>query len=143
MTTERGPRRALFLFLGSLAAVGAAAVAAGRWLDAVEVTGRSMAPTLLPGDRLLVEALTYRRRRPRAGEIVLAHDPRRPDRELVKRIGRVDPSSGGAELVGDAPDASTDSRTFGPVALEGLRWRAVARYWPPQRIARLGSSPET
>ena len=134
MSTERGPRRALFLFLGSLAAIGAAAVAAGRWLDAVEVKGHSMAPTLLSGDRLLVEALTYRRRAPRAGEIVLAREPRQPDRELVKRIGSVDPSSGSAELVGDAPDASTDSRTFGPVALEDLRWRAVGRYWPPGRI---------
>ena len=96
----------------------------------------SMAPTLLPGDRLLVESMTYRRRPPRAGEIVLAHDPRQPDRELVKRIGLVDPSSGKAELVGDAPDASTDSRTFGPVDLGELRWRVAARVWPPGRVGR-------
>ena len=93
-----------------------------------------MAPTLLPGDRLLVEAVTYRRRAPRTGEIVLAADPRRPSLELVKRIGLVDPSSGSAELVGDAPEASTDSRTFGPVDLRDVRWRAVARCWPPSRI---------
>ena len=73
---------------------------------------------------------------PRAGEIVLAHDPRQPDRELVKRIGLVDPSSGKAELVGDAPDASTDSRTFGPVDLGELRWRVAARVWPPGRVGR-------
>ena len=134
MTAERGPRRALFLVLGSLAAVAAAAVAAGQWLDVVEVNGRSMAPTLLAGDRLLVEAFSYRRRPPRPGEIVLAADPRRPSRELVKRIGEVDPSSGSAELVGDAPDASTDSRAFGPVDLVDLRWRAALRVWPPGRI---------
>ena len=134
MAAERGPRRALFLVLGSLAAVGAAAVAAGRWLDVVEVTGRSMAPTLLPGDRLLVEGLSYVRRPPRQGEIVLAADPRQPSRELVKRIGAVDPSSVSAELVGDAPAASTDSRTFGPVDLGDVRWRAAFRVWPPTRF---------
>ena len=134
MTTERGPRRALFLFLGLLAAVGVAAVAAGRRLDVVEVTGHSMAPTLLPGDRLLVESSTLRRRPPRPGEIVLASDPRQPSRELVKRIGHVDAGSRSVELTGDALDASTDSRAFGPVDLGELRWRVAARVWPPGRI---------
>jgi nickel-type superoxide dismutase maturation protease len=134
MTAERGPRRALFLAVGTLAAFGAAAVAGGRWFDLVEVRGGSMAPALLPGDRLLVERLTYRRRGPRPGEIVLAHDPRQPSRELVKRIGLVDASSGSAELVGDAQEASTDSRAFGPVELADLRWRVAVRCWPPGRI---------
>jgi signal peptidase I len=114
--------------------MGAAAVASGRWLDVVQVHGGSMAPALLPGDRLLIEALTYRRRAPRTGEIVAAVDPRRPPRELVQRIGLVDPSSRSAELVGDAPEASTDSRTFGPVDLGEVRWRVALRCWPPGRI---------
>jgi nickel-type superoxide dismutase maturation protease len=134
MSAERGPRRALFLVLGSLAAIAAAALASGRWFDVVQVRGRSMAPTLVPGDRLLVEAMTYRRRAPRTGEIVLAADPRRASRELVKRIGLLDPSSGSAELVGDVPEASTDSRTFGPVGMEDVRWRVLGRCWPPARI---------
>ena len=137
MSPERGPRRALFLFLGTLAAVAVAAVAGGRRVDVVQVQGRSMAPLLLPGVRLRVESLSYRRRAPRRGEIVLAADPRQPSRELVKRIGHVDPSSGSVELAGDAPDESTDSRTFGPVSLADIRWRAVARCWPPARIGRL------
>jgi nickel-type superoxide dismutase maturation protease len=134
MSAERGQRRPLFLVLGTLAAIGAAAVAGGRWFDLVEVRGRSMAPALLPGDRLLAERWTYRRRPPRTGEIVLAADPRQPSRELVKRIGLVDASSGSAELTGDAGDASTDSRTFGPVELGDLRWRVAVRCWPPGRI---------
>lgn len=137
MPAERGPRQALVLVLGTLAAIGAAAVAGSRWVDVVEVRGRSMAPGLRPGDRLLVEALSFRRRAPRTGEIVLAADPRQPSRELVKRVGLVDPSSGSAELVGDAPEASTDSRTFGPVALADIRWRAATRVWPPGRIGTL------
>ena len=137
MSAERGPRRALLLVLGSLAAIAAAAVTGGWWFEVVKVRGRSMAPGLLPGDRLLVEALTYRRRAPRTGEIVLAADPRQPSRELVKRVGLVDPSSGSAELIGDAPDDSTDSRTFGPIDVGDMRWRAVARCWPPGRIGLL------
>ncbi|HET6819594.1 MAG TPA: S26 family signal peptidase [Candidatus Limnocylindria bacterium] len=114
---------------------GAAAIllALRRAVDVVEVRGGSMAPALLAGDRLLVESVTYRRRPPRPGEVVLAPDPRAPERELIKRIATVDPVAATASLAGDAPDASTDSRAFGPVPLKDVRWRAVGRYWPPRR----------
>jgi signal peptidase I len=112
----------------------AAGQAARRWLDVVEVRGRSMAPALLPGDRLLVECRTYARRLPRPGEIVLAADPRDDERELIKRIASVDLAVQTAELLGDATAESTDSLTFGPVPLSSIRWRAAFRYWPPERI---------
>jgi nickel-type superoxide dismutase maturation protease len=122
-----------FLMLGV-----AAGISVGRrWLDVVEVRGGSMAPSLLPGDRLLVESHTYQSRRPRPGEVVLAADPRNPDRELTKRVAAVDPDAAAAELRGDAPAASTDSREFGAVPLSEIQWRAVFRYWPPQRAGRL------
>ena len=108
-----------------------------RWLDVVEVRGDSMAPSLLPGDRLLVESRSYERRSPRPGEVVLAADPREPDRELIKRVVGVDDAESAAELRGDAPDASTDSREFGAVPLSTIRWRAAFRYWPPERAGRL------
>jgi nickel-type superoxide dismutase maturation protease len=108
-----------------------------RWLDVVEVRGASMAPFLLPGDRLLVESHSYRGRSPRPGEVVLAADPRQPDRELIKRVASIDAAASSAELRGDAPEASTDSREFGAVPLSAIRWRAVFRYWPPQRAGRL------
>jgi nickel-type superoxide dismutase maturation protease len=108
----------------------AVAAAARRSLDVVEVRGRSMAPTLLPGDRLLVVRM---HRAPRAGEVVLAPDPRDPRRELVKRVAGV--GSGGVELRGDNVAASTDAR----IAPDRVRWRAVLRYWPPNRATtRLG-----
>ncbi|HEX9634819.1 MAG TPA: nickel-type superoxide dismutase maturation protease [Candidatus Limnocylindria bacterium] len=115
----------------------AAGAAARRWLDAVEVRGGSMAPTLLPGDRLLVESSTFTRRRPRAGELVLAPDPRDPARELVKRVAAADSEAGKLELRGDAPGASTDSRAFGAVPSASVQWRVLARYWPPSRVGRL------
>jgi nickel-type superoxide dismutase maturation protease len=108
-----------------------------RWLDVIEVRGGSMEPTLLPGDRLLVESHSYRGRTPRPGEVVLAADPRQADRELIKRVASIDEAESSAELRGDAPEASTDSRDFGAVPLSTIRWRAVFRYWPPQRAGRL------
>ena len=89
------------------------------------------------GDRLLVESRSYERRSPRPGEVVLAADPRDPERELIKRVAGVDEAASAAELRGDAPDVSTDSREFGAVPLSTIRWRAAFRYWPPERAGRL------
>ncbi len=123
------------LFVCGLLAGLATALAVARRLDVVEVDGRSMAPALRPGDRLLVESITYARRAPRPGEVVLARDPRSPARELVKRVVAID--RGMVHLRGDASDESTDSRDFGGVAVSSVAWRAVARYWPPQRAGVL------
>ena len=129
-------RRPLVALLGAAAGV-AAGVAASRWLDVVEVRGGSMAPALLAGDRLLVESRSYRSRAPRPGEVVLAADPRQSERELIKRVATVDEERAAADLRGDAPDESTDSREFGAVPLSAIRWRAAFRYWPPERAGRL------
>jgi nickel-type superoxide dismutase maturation protease len=120
------------LLAGSL--LGAIAWLLGRRVfDVVEVEGSSMEPAYAPGDRLLVESISYRYRAPRPRDVVLARDPRRPTRELVKRVASVDPGRRTAVLVGDAPDASTDSRTFGPIPMAEIRWRVAARYWPIAR----------
>lgn len=123
----------LFLALGMAAGI----TLGRRWLDVVEVRGGSMAPSLLAGDRLLVESRSYQGRPPRRGEVVLAADPREPERELIKRVASIDDAASSAELRGDAPEASTDSREFGAIPLSAIRWRAVFRYWPPQRAGRL------
>lgn len=139
MSHERGRRPLSTSVLRGIAlGAGIATVAAARrWLDVVEVQGSSMAPTLLPGEWLIVERRTYAGRPPRVGEIVLAADPRHADRELIKRVAAVDPAAGTLELSGDAPDASTDSRAFGPLPIDAVRWRVVARYRPAHRIGRL------
>jgi nickel-type superoxide dismutase maturation protease len=129
--------RPLVLILG-LAAGTAGALLALRRIDAVEVTGASMAPALLPRDRLLVESLTYARRRPRVGEVVLAADPREPDRELIKRVAEV--TGDAIQLRGDHPALSTDSRAFGSVPAAAVRWRVALRYWPPLRFGGIGST---
>jgi nickel-type superoxide dismutase maturation protease len=108
---------------------------ARRQLDVVEVRGRSMAPTLLPGDRLLVARLP-----PRVGDVVLAPDPRAPHRELVKRVVSADEC--GLVVRGDNPAASTDARTFGALPRDAVRWRVVGRYWPVTRAGPVGPAPK-
>lgn len=123
------PRGLIGLLLALLALA-----AARRRLDVVEVRGRSMTPTLLPGDRLLVV-----RAPPRDGDVVIARDPRDPRRELVKRVVRIGPA--GIRLHGDNPLASTDARAFGSVAPAQASWRAVLRYWPPDRAGPIPAAP--
>ena len=93
----------------------------------VVVEGRSMEPTLAPGDRLLVA----RTRAVRAGDVVAVRDPRDRRRVLVKRIGAV--LEDGLVLHGDNPGASTDSRIFGPVPPSAVLGRVVRRYAPSWR----------
>ncbi len=131
MAAKRGRLRPLVAVLGAVALVSGAAFAR-RWLDVVEVRGSSMAPALLAGDWLVVERWSYARRPPRRHEVVLAVDPRDQRRELVKRVAGV--GGEGVRIVGDNAAASTDSETFGGLPLAALRWRAVARCWPPRRI---------
>ena len=113
-------------------------ILARRRLDTVEVRGRSMAPTLLPGDRLLVARAIAR-----PGDVVLARDPRDSGRELIKRVARV--GRDGVRLLGDNPASSTDARAFGALPPRDIQWRAVLRYWPPDRfgpIERRAALPE-
>ena len=101
-----------------------------------------MAPAMAPGDLLVVESWTYARRPPRRGELVLAADPRDGRREVIKRAYPA--ADGTFLLLGDATEASSDSRSFGAVPAEAIRWRAVARYWPLNRIGRIppAAAPE-
>jgi nickel-type superoxide dismutase maturation protease len=84
-----------------------------------------MAPTLLPGDWLLVAYGVP----PRPGDLVVVRLPGRP--LGVKRAVRR--QDGGWWVVGDNPAASTDSRTFGPVDPAAVLGRVLLRYWPLRR----------
>ena len=98
-----------------------------------------MAPSLLPGDRLIVESWTYARRTPRVGEVVLAPDPRGGGRELIKRVAAA--RDGSLDLRGDRPLSSTDSRHFGSIPAASVRWHVALRYWPPARFGPVPLQP--
>lgn len=91
----------------------------------LSVTGGSMAPTLREGDWILA----VRGAGVRVGDVVVLEPPGRPGLLVVKRVARVGPL--GVWVLGDAPEASTDSRHFGWVREVDARvlWRA--RPWGP------------
>ncbi|CAA9263475.1 MAG: Signal peptidase [uncultured Actinomycetospora sp.] len=92
----------------------------------VLVRGGSMVPTLRDGDVVLARpGATVR-----PGELALVRWASRPGQLSVKRAAL--PLDGEWFAVGDAPAASTDSRTLGPAeALGPVRWRL----WPrPGRL---------
>ena len=94
----------------------------------VAVAERSMEPALRPGDWLLV----IRTRRIRAGQVVIARHPGRPEMFLVKRAAHRSPE--GWWLQSDNPGANAvDSRSFGAVPATLIEGLVLLRYWPVWR----------
>jgi nickel-type superoxide dismutase maturation protease len=92
-----------------------------------------MSPTLEPGDWLLVDPDAYLEAPPQPGDLVLVPDPRAASRLLVKRVSETDHDGTMLFVAGDAPTASTDSRSFGHVEADRVEGRPWFRYWPPRR----------
>jgi len=94
----------------------------GSHLTTVRIIGPSMEPGLRNGDCWVVRVGA----RIAPGDIVLAVHPLRPDLQIVKRVIR--PEGSGWWIEGDNPEASDDSRAFGPV--DTVIGRLVFRYSP-------------
>ena len=130
-----GPSLGAVLFVaGAVALAPLLARFRRSWPWRVAVDGHSMEPTLRKGDWLLVDPLPYRTRRPQAGELIVARDPRQPDRWLVKRVAGVEPD-GLLRLAGDHPGHGPDD--VAPIAPELIVGRPWLCYWPPGRAGRL------
>jgi Predicted transcriptional regulator len=127
--------------LPAIGLLGVLAGVAARRFRRIEVTGESMAPTLEPGDRVVV----VRGWRPRTGDIVACLDPRDPNRTMVKRVasepggclriegGPALSAGQGYIVLGDNSDASTDSRHFGAIDNKSFIGRLIFRYSPEGR----------
>ena len=87
----------------------------GRWLcrrrRLMRVTGRSMVPTLQPGDLLFVKPLRLSERVEENALVVAVH-PQQTDLKIIKRVGAIFPD-GRYFLTSDNPAEGTDSRSFG------------------------------
>ena len=97
------------------------------------VVGPSMSPTVKDGDLLLVRRVAAGDQ-VRAGDVVLARFPSRPELLVVKRVRRAVP--GGYWVEGDNPLVTDDSRAFGTAVVVG---KVPARLWP--RPGRLPPPP--
>lgn len=99
-----------------------------RWpFFTATLVGESMQPTYSDGDWVLVARNAHLR----PGVVVAVRDPRQTQRIMIKRLIRRDVRGWWVE--GDNPIASTDSRTFGPVAPDLVVGRVLLRYYPLQR----------
>ena len=96
-----------------------------------------MLQAFAPGDRLILEGVSYRLRQPRIGEVVAARQPGSSGRLDLKRIAagpgssvriKDQPRTLGARewfLLGDNLDESTDSRHLGPIDRKDI----AGRFW--------------
>lgn len=55
-------------------------------LQAYAIPSGSMEGTILVGDRVYSERISYYLHEPKAGDIITFHDPKAPDRILIKRV---------------------------------------------------------
>lgn len=128
------------------------------------VATASMEPTLLAGDRVLVDRMLYAQRlsRPLAailpvrgvevGDVVWFRSPERPELALVKRCTAIEGELWGDAMLapgtlaveGDRRDNSRDSRAFGPIPRASVGGRVALVLWSagpaglrPERTARV------
>ena len=88
-----------------------------RWSPVTRfvVADDSMLPAYAPGDRVLVNRIAYRRRRPRLGDAVVLRDPENLRGYLLKRVAVGDCGGDQLYVLGDNAALSRDSRSFGCV----------------------------
>ncbi|PID41062.1 MAG: S26 family signal peptidase [Proteobacteria bacterium] len=92
----------------------------------VQLDGHSMFPTFRDGDILDVDTDAYLTSSPRIGDVVLADHPFIKNCYIIKRVHDITKDDR-LILHGDSTLESTDSRSFGSVALKHIRGRVVAR----------------
>jgi nickel-type superoxide dismutase maturation protease len=84
-----------------------------------------MLPSLKSGDTVIVAPSS----KVKLGDIGAAAHPFKQSVTVIKRVESID-SNSRFVLIGDNPEASTDSRTFGSVPAEDIFGKVIARQFP-------------
>lgn len=92
------------------------------YLVRYRVEGDSMLPLLGHGEQVLVDENA----RIKIGDIVIAAHPFKKNVEMIKRVAQTD-ENGNYFLLGDNPNESTDSRSFGFVKKSGILGKVKCR----------------
>lgn len=95
-------------------------------IQAFKIPTASMEPTLLPGDKIMVNKLIYRFREPERGDVIVFKFPEDPRRDFVKRLVAFEGESlnirkGDIHIDGEAlvaPDFKRYYYNFGPYGTE-------------------------
>jgi signal peptidase I len=132
VSDARGLRRAVSaIVIVVLAARALRAIGMPR-VSRYVVDGPSMEPAFRSGDRVLVNRLAYRKRSPRAGDVVVLRDPERIGHVLLKRVatapGSTDLDLSRVFVLGDNEAQSRDSRSFGAIEREWIIGKALFKY---------------
>ena len=90
----------------------------------MQVKGYSMWPTLKPKDRVIVRPLNQHSKLPAIGSIIVCIHPQQPSLRVIKRLSSV--ADNQITILGDCPDASTDSRQWGSISQSCLIGEVVA-----------------
>jgi nickel-type superoxide dismutase maturation protease len=86
------------------------------------ILGNSMLPTLISGDSVLVNRISYWFTLPKINDIVVVKDPR-DGKVLIKRIIKI--VEKGYFVQGDNKNSSTDSRVFGMIGRQSI----IGKVW--------------
>ncbi|ABI47899.1 nickel-type superoxide dismutase maturation protease [Synechococcus sp. CC9311] len=90
----------------------------------MQVEGYSMWPTLKPKDPVIVRPLNQHSEVPPIGAIIVCIHPHQPSCRVIKRLSAVTDNQ--LTILGDYPDASTDSRQWGIISRKCLIGEVVA-----------------
>ena len=92
-----------------------------------KVIGRSMLPLLKPEEEILIDPYAYRKQGPQINDVILTNHPYDTQLKIVKRVARV-AIDGSCFLIGDNPEASTDSRHWGKIDRQKIIGRVTNRF---------------
>lgn len=106
------------------------------------VHGKSMDPTFMNGDYLIVDEISYKFTEPKEGDVIVFRYPNDPSKFFIKRIIGLPNQTLEVEgkmisiedneyfVLGDNRSASSDSRVWGTVNKSLIIGKAFLRLWP-------------